>query len=110
MSRVVHDPASGQRVPVRIWARAIDDEALRQLVRVASQPYVVEHVAAMADAHVSDGIAVGTVFATEHAVVPRALGGDLGCGMSAVRLDTDAGALDRQALEAILAALARAIP
>jgi len=76
----------GQRVPVRVWGRAISAETEAQLQRIASQPYVVEHVAAMADAHVSDGVAVGTVFATEDAVVPAALGGDLGCGMSALKL------------------------
>ena len=47
---------------------------------------MVEFVAGMADAHVSEGVAVGSVFATEATVVPRALGGDLGCGMSAAGL------------------------
>jgi tRNA-splicing ligase RtcB len=110
LSRVVFDPAGGQRVPVRIWARAITEETERQLVRVASQPYVVGHVAAMADAHVSQGIAVGTVFATEHAVVPAALGGDLGCGMSAARIGLDADGLDRRLLTRVVADLGRAIP
>jgi tRNA-splicing ligase RtcB len=110
LSRVVFDPAGDQRVPVRIWARTITEETTRQLVRVASQPYVVGHVAAMADAHVSQGIAVGTVFATEHAVVPAALGGDLGCGMSATRIGLDADGLDRRLLARIVADLGRAIP
>jgi tRNA-splicing ligase RtcB len=108
--RVAFAPESGQRVPIRIWARRVDDETMRQLARVASQPYVVGHVAAMADAHVSDGIAVGTVFATEHAVVPRALGGDLGCGMSAVRIGLDASALDRRVLDRFVTELGRAVP
>ena len=78
MFRVIFDQ-NRQRVPIRVWARKINEETERQLQRLASQPYVVDHICAMADAHVSSGIAVGSVFATERTVVPRALGGDLGC-------------------------------
>jgi hypothetical protein len=80
--RVIFERERGQRVPIRVWARTISAETTRQLQRLASQHYVVEFVAAMADAHVAEGVAVGSVFATERTVVPRALGGDLGCGMS----------------------------
>ncbi|WP_394845980.1 RtcB family protein [Pendulispora brunnea] len=109
-SRVIFEPERGQRVPVRIWASHASEATVRQLQHIASQPYVVEHVAAMADAHVAEGVAVGTVFATEHTVVPKALGGDLGCGMSATRLAIDARSLDRRALESLVAELQRAIP
>jgi tRNA-splicing ligase RtcB (3'-phosphate/5'-hydroxy nucleic acid ligase) len=105
----IFEPARGQRVPVRVWARAPAPETVRQLQRIASQPYVVDHVAAMADAHVSDGVAVGTVFATERTVVPSALGGDLGCGMSATPLSARAD-VDRRTLARIVAELSRAIP
>ncbi len=110
MFRVIFEPDRRQRVPIRIWARQISPETIRQLQRLAARRYVVEFVAAMADAHVADGVAVGSVFATERTVVPRALGGDLGCGMSAIRIGDDAGALDRRELEAIVQALGRAIP
>ena len=86
LMRVIFEPGCGQRVPVRLWARRVAPETIRQLQRLASQPYVVEFVAGMADAHVSEGVAVESVFATEATVVPRALGGDLGCGMSARRI------------------------
>jgi tRNA-splicing ligase RtcB (3'-phosphate/5'-hydroxy nucleic acid ligase) len=109
MFRVIFDPER-QRVPIRVWARTITPETIRQLERLASQHYVVEFVAAMADAHVSDGVAVGSVFATDHTVVPRALGGDLGCGMSALKLGLDAGGLDRRLLVRIIQELGRAIP
>ncbi len=110
MFRVIFDPEQGQRVPVRLWARSTSPETIRQLQRLASQPYVVEFVAGMADAHVSEGVAVGSVFATERTVVPRALGGDLGCGMSAIMIAADASGLDRRTLEAAVRALERAIP
>jgi tRNA-splicing ligase RtcB (3'-phosphate/5'-hydroxy nucleic acid ligase) len=97
-------------VPVLAWARAVPAGAVKQLQHIASQPYVVEHVAAMPDVHMSEGVAVGTVFATEHHIVPGALGGDLGCGVSAVRFDYPASALDRAGLTRLLAAFARAVP
>lgn len=110
MPTTIFEPARGQRVPVHVWARAATDDTIRQLVRIASRPYVVSHVAAMADAHVANGVAVGTVFATERVVVPRALGGDLGCGVAAARLGLDSGELDRMTLERIVRDLERAIP
>ncbi len=81
---------------------------MAQLERIAAQPYVVEHVAAMPDLHVANGVAVGTVFATADTVVPIALGGDLGCGMSAVRFDYPAARLSR--LHEVLETLSRHIP
>ena len=110
MSRVIFEPEKGQRVPVRLWAREASPETIRQLQRLAGKPYVRSHVAAMADAHVAEGVAVGTVFATEGVVVPGALGGDLGCGMVVMRLNGWADALDRRALERFVEDLERVIP
>jgi tRNA-splicing ligase RtcB len=64
----------------------------------------------MPDLHVAHGIAVGTVFATDSVVVPSALGGDLGCGVSAVRFDLPARALSRPDLQRILSVWAARIP
>ncbi len=108
--RVIFDASRGQRVPVFAWSSALADDTARQLAHLASQPFVVDHVAAMADAHVSDGVSVGTVFATEHEVVPSALGGDLGCGVRAVHLPLAAASLDRRTLERALVAMSRRIP
>jgi tRNA-splicing ligase RtcB (3'-phosphate/5'-hydroxy nucleic acid ligase) len=119
MFRVIFEPDRGQRVPVRVWARALAPDTVRQLQRLAGHPDVVEFVAAMADAHVAEGVAVGSVFATERTVIPRALGGDLGCGMSAIQIVpsgsdqggwADVRTLDRPTLEEIVRALTRAIP
>ncbi len=97
-------------VPIFAWARAVPAGAAKQLQHIASQPYVVEHVAAMPDVHMAEGVAVGTVFVTEHHIVPGALGGDLGCGVSAVRFDFPASMLDRAGLTRILTAFAKAVP
>lgn len=64
----------------------------------------------MPDLHVAHGVAVGSVFATEHTIVPAALGGDLGCGMSATRFDFPAASWSRRDLERLLAELGDVIP
>ena len=108
MPRLLESPPGA--VPIYAWARAVPAGAVKQLQHIASQPYVVEHVAAMPDVHVAEGVAVGTVFATERHIVPGALGGDLGCGVSAMRFDYPASALDRAELTRLLTAFARAVP
>ncbi len=100
MSREIYEPHSGQRVPVRLWARDASPETVRQLQRLASQPYAVEVVAGMADAHVADGVAVGSGGAG-----PRSRSQDPPRGPAARRSD-----VDRRALEAIVRDLGRAIP
>jgi tRNA-splicing ligase RtcB len=108
MPRVLESPPGA--IPILAWAREVPPGAVKQLQHIASQPYAVEHVAAMPDVHVSQGVAVGTVFATERTVVPGALGGDLGCGVSAHRFAFPAASLGRGELEGLLAALARRVP
>lgn len=97
-------------VPVLAWSRALTRDTQRQLERLAQQPWVRHHVAAMPDAHVSEGVAVGTVFATSDAIVPGALGGDLGCGVAALRFPVDASSIPRAALERILTGWGERIP
>jgi tRNA-splicing ligase RtcB len=108
MPRALESPPGA--VPIIAWARAVPAGAVKQLQHIASQPYVVEHVAAMPDVHVSEGVAVGTVFATERHIVPGALGGDLGCGVSALRFDFPAASLDTAELMRLLTALAQRVP
>lgn len=96
---------SGGLVPIRIWARHIDDDALKQLRWLADQPWVVEAVCAMPDVHVSHGVAVGTVFATRDVVAPFALGGDLGCGIAAVCVPGAAGIDREHALDLLSSAI-----
>ncbi|MCE9668779.1 RtcB family protein [Myxococcus stipitatus] len=103
------EPEAGA-VPILVWTRTLPPGAEKQLRHIAAQPYVVEHVAAMPDLHVAEGLAVGTVFATEHHVVPGALGGDLGCGVSAHRFPFPAASLGRDVLARLLTRLAQEVP
>ena len=79
----------GAKAPVYIWDRdvPVEEEAKRQLANVASLPFVHRHVAAMPDVHWGMGATVGSVIPTKGAVIPAAVGVDIGCGMAAVRLD-----------------------
>lgn len=108
MPRILESPPGA--VPILAWARAVPAGAVKQLQHIAHQPYTVEHVAVMPDVHMAEGVAVGTVFATEHVIVPGALGGDLGCGVSAVRFEFPAASLGAAELTRLLAAFARVIP
>jgi tRNA-splicing ligase RtcB len=72
---------------VKAWVQCvpIEQEAIAQALRTAAMPFVFKHVALMPDAHVGIGATVGTVIATRGAVVPAAVGVDIGCGMIAAR-------------------------
>ncbi|MCU0695969.1 MAG: RtcB family protein [Myxococcaceae bacterium] len=91
-----------RHAPLWVWRRTLPDDTRKQLVSLAERPWVRHHVAVMPDAHGSGHVAVGTVFVTDDVIVPGALGDDLGCGVTAVRLATSANELARRDLEALL--------
>src|SRR6186997_349752 len=64
---------------------SVEPEALKQIDNTASMTFVFKHVAVMPDCHYGKGATVGTVLATKEAVIPAAVGVDIGCGMIAVR-------------------------
>jgi len=74
-------------VPVKAWIRgvAMEDEARKQLQNVARLPFIHRHVAVMPDVHFGFGATVGSVIPTIGAIVPAAVGVDIGCGMMAVQ-------------------------
>ena len=74
------------RVPVKIWTDDVESEALDQLKNIASLPFIFKHVAVMPDVHFGIGATIGSVVATQGAVIPAAVGVDIGCGMAAVKL------------------------
>src|SRR5688572_5364045 len=65
--------------------KTIEAEAQQQILNTAKMPFVFKHVAVMPDCHYGKGATVGTVLATDGAVIPAAVGVDIGCGMIAVR-------------------------
>lgn len=80
--------------PVKSWATDIENEALSQAKNLARLPFIAEQgVALMPDAHAGKGSTVGSVIATDKAIIPAAVGVDIGCGMNAVRLSLKASDL-----------------
>jgi len=81
--KVIHEEG---RHPIHLWSDGIEDGALAQLKNVATLPFLHPHgVAAMPDVHWGIGATVGSVIATQGAIIPAAVGVDIGCGMNAVR-------------------------
>lgn len=89
----IHQTLRGAHVPVHIFTDDIDAQALRQLHNIASLPIVHPHVAAMPDVHAGIGATVGSVIPTRSAIIPAAVGVDIGCGMNAVRTTLTASEL-----------------
>ena len=96
-------------VPVKIFTDDVDQASIQQLAAVARLPIVVGHVAAMPDVHVGIGATVGSVIPTRRALIPAAVGVDIGCGMSAARLTLDASKLP-DSLRPVREAIEEAIP
>lgn len=97
--------------PIKMWTRGVpvEDAALVQLRGVAQLPFIHKHVAVMPDVHKGIGATVGSVIATRHAVIPAAVGVDLGCGMMAVETNLRAEELPDN-LFAVRSAIEAAVP
>lgn len=95
--------------PVKIYTRDIDNEALTQLKKIAELPIIHSHIAAMPDVHLGIGATVGAVIPTLNAIIPAAVGVDIGCGMSAVRLSVKSSQLPDN-LAAMRSAIERVVP
>ena len=91
------------------WASDIDDQTVRQAEKAARLPIVAGHVALMPDAHVGIGATVGSVIPTSGAVIPAAVGVDIGCGMIAAELDLTEDRLPDD-LAPLLSRVEQAIP
>src|SRR4029453_14669108 len=76
-----------EAVPIFGWTQGVpvEEQAMQQLKNIASLPFIHKHVAVMPDVHLGKGATIGSVIPTKGAIVPAAVGVDLGCGMMAVR-------------------------
>ncbi len=79
--------AEGAATPIKGWVRGVplEEQAHRQLQNIAAIPFVGPWVAVMPDVHLGKGATVGSVIPTRGAIIPAAVGVDIGCGMAAVR-------------------------
>ncbi|GHU42092.1 RNA-splicing ligase RtcB [Betaproteobacteria bacterium] len=97
------------RVPIKIWTRDLEHQALQQLAHLSQLDIVRHPIAVMPDVHAGVGATVGSVIPTVRAIIPAAVGVDIGCGMVAVRLTLNARDLPDN-LHAIRSAIEAAVP
>ncbi len=106
----IHEEVPGG-VPLKMWTRGVpvEEAAKRQLVNVARLPIVFKHVAAMPDMHFGIGATIGSVIATTKAIIPAAVGVDIGCGMMAAKTSLRAEDLPDN-LAPLRSVIERAVP
>jgi tRNA-splicing ligase RtcB len=98
------------KVPVKSWCARIEKGALEQAANVANHPKVFRHVALMPDCHVGYGMPIGGVAACRDALIPNAVGVDIGCGMCAVQTGFPADNISRNLIAECLDRVRRQVP
>ena len=95
-------------IPIKIWAGEVEEGAMQQAYNLAALPFAYKHVALMPDVHEGFGMPIGGVLATEGAVIPNAVGVDIGCGMCAVK--TPLTTIDPKTIKRIMSDIRKHIP
>ena len=105
---VMHDHTG---VPIKSWTKGVvfEEKARQQLKNIASLPFIHKWVAVMPDVHLGKGATIGSVVPTVGAVIPAAVGVDIGCGMMAVKTSLKAAQLP-DSLAGIRSAIEAAVP
>ncbi|EPZ1178573.1 RtcB family protein [Klebsiella oxytoca] len=100
-----------QNAPVKMWTKGVpvEDEARQQLINTAKMPFIFNHVAVMPDVHLGKGSTIGSVIPTLGAIIPAAVGVDIGCGMNALRTSLTAADLPDNLAE-LRSAIEAAVP
>lgn len=97
--------------PIKLWTQGVpvEDEARQQLMNTAKMPFIFKHLAVMPDVHLGKGSTIGSVIPTLGAIIPAAVGVDIGCGMIATRTSLTAADLPDN-LAGLRSAIERAVP
>jgi tRNA-splicing ligase RtcB len=106
----VHHEINEGRVPVKVYTGELEPAARAQLVNISRLPIVHHHVAAMPDVHLGIGATVGSVIPTVRAIIPAAVGVDIGCGMMATRLSLTGNEIDESSLKKVFNQISRDVP
>ena len=96
--------------PVKVWTDDLDAFARGQLVNLSKLPFIHRHVAVMPDVHGGIGATIGSVIATHKAIIPAAVGVDIGCGMAAVRTSLTAEGINERSLKQVFDQISRDVP
>lgn len=111
MERMFDYTETENGAPIKMWTRGVpvEEKAREQLNKTAQMPFIFKHLAVMPDVHVGIGSTVGSVIPTKDAIIPAAVGVDIGCGMMAVRTSLSADDLP-DSLGHIRSAIEKAVP
>lgn len=104
MKRVI----STEKIPVYLWLDDLEDGALLQALDLANLPFAFHHIAIMPDSHLGFGMPIGGVLAARQAVVPNAVGVDIGCGMCSLR--TELRGIGGEDLKKMMGLIRRLVP
>lgn len=104
-------PSTSPAKPIKSWTRGVpvESDAIKQLQNVASLPFIYKWLAVMPDVHLGKGATIGSVVPTHKAIIPAAVGVDLGCGMMAMETSLRASDLP-DSLEGVRTAIEAAVP
>lgn len=97
-----------EKVPVKLWLEDIEEGALDQAKSLANLPFAFKHIAVMPDSHRGYGMPIGGVLAADHAIIPNAVGVDIGCGMCS--LQTDYKEIETDKLKKIMGIIRQTVP
>lgn len=97
--------------PIKLWTQGVpvEDDARKQLINTAKMPFIFKHLAVMPDVHLGKGSTIGSVIPTVGAIIPAAVGVDIGCGMIAARTSLTASDLPDN-LAGLRSAIEKAVP
>lgn len=97
--------------PIKLWTQGVpvEDDARKQLINTAKMPFIFKHLAVMPDVHLGKGSTIGSVIPTVGAIIPTAVGVDIGCGMIAARTSLTASDLPDN-LAGLRSAIEKAVP
>ncbi|WP_207887824.1 RtcB family protein [Pseudomonas sp. 30_B] len=97
--------------PIKLWTQGVpvEEDARQQLMNTAKMPFIFKHLAVMPDVHLGKGSTIGSVIPTKGAIIPAAVGVDIGCGMIAARTSLMAADLPDN-LHRLRTAIEKAVP
>lgn len=99
---------TSERLPIKLWLNEYEEEALEQAKNLANLPVAFRHIAIMPDSHLGYGMPIGGILATTDAIVPNAVGVDIGCGMCSLK--TSLTEIDEKRLKKIMGIIRKSVP
>lgn len=98
------------RIPVFSWCRDVEKQAMEQALNLAELKVTYKHIALMPDCHVGYGMPIGGVAAVVDAVIPNAVGVDIGCGVVAARTDVSESSVSKGAIKRVMGQVRQVVP